>query len=40
VVLLPGKRTIVETTRTREEKLEAAAKRLVKELKVWLVESG
>jgi hypothetical protein len=40
IVLHPGKRTIVETTRTREETLEAAAKRLVRELKVWLVESG
>lgn len=40
VVLLPNKRTIVETSRTKEEKLEAAAKRLVKELKVWLAESG
>jgi hypothetical protein len=40
LVLHPGKRTIVETTRTKEEKLEVAAKRLVKELKVWLIESG
>jgi len=40
LVLLPGKRTIVETTRTKEEKLEAAAKRLVREFKVWLAESG
>ena len=40
VVLLPGKRTIVETSRTKDEKLESAAKRLVKELKIWLAESG
>jgi hypothetical protein len=30
------KRTIVEVTRTRDEKLEVAAKRLVRELKLWL----
>lgn len=31
-----GKRTIVEVTRTRDEKLEVAAKKLVKQLRVWL----
>lgn len=31
-----GKRTILEATRTRDEKLEVAAKKLVKQLKVWL----
>lgn len=31
-----GKRTILEVARTRDEKLEVAAKKLVKELKVWL----
>jgi len=31
-----GKRTIVEVARERSERLEIAAKRLVKELKVWL----
>jgi hypothetical protein len=30
------KRTIVQVARTREEKLEYAAKRLVRELQVWL----
>lgn len=30
------KRTILEVTRTRDEKLEVAAKKLVKQLKVWL----
>jgi len=30
------KRTIVEVARTRDERLEVAAKKLVKELKVWL----
>jgi len=30
------KRTILEVTRTRDEKLEVAAKQLVKRLKVWL----
>jgi hypothetical protein len=34
------KRTVVETSRAREEKLEAAAKRLVKELRAWLEEGG
>jgi hypothetical protein len=32
------KRTIVEVPRTRDEKLEVAAKRLVKELKAWLIQ--
>ncbi|EPQ55722.1 hypothetical protein GLOTRDRAFT_75877 [Gloeophyllum trabeum ATCC 11539] len=31
-----GKRTIVEVPRTRDEKLEVAAKRLVRELRIWL----
>ncbi|KAH0834115.1 hypothetical protein J3R83DRAFT_11403 [Lanmaoa asiatica] len=31
-----GKRTILEVARTRDEKLEVAAKKLVKQLKVWL----
>lgn len=34
------KRTIVEVARTRDEKLEVAAKKLVKELKVWLAGSS
>jgi hypothetical protein len=34
------KRTVVETSRAREEKLEAAAKRVVKELRAWLEEGG
>ncbi|KII90211.1 hypothetical protein PLICRDRAFT_107733 [Plicaturopsis crispa FD-325 SS-3] len=33
------KRTIVEVARTRDEKLEMAAKRLVRDLKVWLADS-
>ncbi|KAF8228098.1 hypothetical protein L208DRAFT_1404348 [Tricholoma matsutake] len=40
IVLSHNKRTIVQTQRTKEEKLESAAKRLVKELKVWLAESA
>ncbi|KAF9238474.1 hypothetical protein BU15DRAFT_62450 [Melanogaster broomeanus] len=32
------KRTLVEVTRTRDEKLEIAAKKLAKQLKVWLRE--
>ncbi|KAF9468359.1 hypothetical protein BDZ94DRAFT_1279865 [Collybia nuda] len=35
-----GKRTIAETPRNREERLESAAKRLVKELRVWLEENS
>lgn len=34
------KRTIVEVERTREERLEAGAKRLVRELKVWMTGQG
>lgn len=34
------KRTIVQVARTREEKLEYAAKRLVRELGVWLAGSS
>jgi len=34
-----GKRTIVEATRTRDEKLEVTAKKLVRQLKVWLNEA-
>jgi hypothetical protein len=33
------KRTIVEVPRTKDEKLEVAAKRLVKELKAWLIQT-
>jgi hypothetical protein len=38
---VPGKskRTILETERTRDERLEVAAKRLVRQLAVWLDES-
>lgn len=34
-----GKRTIVEVARSREEKLEVAAKRLVRELVTWVEEN-
>jgi len=34
-----SKRTILETERTRDERLEVAAKRLVRQLAVWLDES-
>jgi hypothetical protein len=34
------KRIIVEVARTRDEKLEVAAKRLVRELKSWLVSNS
>ena len=34
-----GKRTIVEVTRERDEKLEIAAKRLVKGLEGWVREN-
>ncbi|GLB44261.1 hypothetical protein LshimejAT787_1601910 [Lyophyllum shimeji] len=40
LILHPAKRTIVSTPRTREERLEAAARRLVRELRAWLEEGG
>ncbi|KAG5635304.1 hypothetical protein H0H81_011776 [Sphagnurus paluster] len=36
----PVRRTIVSTPRARDEPLEAAAKRLVRELRSWLAEGG
>ncbi|KAF8063987.1 hypothetical protein FPV67DRAFT_1697859 [Lyophyllum atratum] len=40
LVLHPARRTVVSVTRTREEKLEVTAKRLVRELRMWLEEGG
>lgn len=40
LILHPTKRTIVTTQRTRDEKLERAAKRLVTQLRKWLEEGG
>ncbi|RDB23540.1 hypothetical protein Hypma_009264 [Hypsizygus marmoreus] len=40
IVLQPSKRTVVSTVRARDERLEVAAKRLVRELRAWLVEGG
>ncbi|KAF5376079.1 hypothetical protein D9615_007650 [Tricholomella constricta] len=40
LVLHPARRTIVSTPRTRDERLEVAVMRLVKELRAWLEEGG